>query len=85
MLIHEVYSSSQFADRPPAWQRYHARVHTSAAELAALAREARPRLLLLYHQLFWGLTAEELVAEVNSGYDGEVVSANDLDVFDLSR
>lgn len=82
-LIHEVYSSSQFGDRPRAWQRYHARVHTSTAELAALAREIRPRLLLLYHQLFWGLTPDELVAEVKSGYDGRVVSANDLDVFEL--
>lgn len=83
ILIHEVYSSSQFAARPPAWQRYHARVHTSAAELAALAREIRPRLLLLYHQLFWGLAPDELVAEVKRGYAGEVVSASDLDAFDL--
>lgn len=83
VLIHEVYSSSQFDARPPAWQRYHARVHTSTAELAALASQVEPRLLLLYHQLFWGLSPAELVTEVQSGYDGQVVSANDLDVFDL--
>ncbi|MCY4061880.1 MAG: MBL fold metallo-hydrolase [Chloroflexi bacterium] len=83
VLIHEVYSSAQFDDRPPAWQRYHARVHTSAAELAALARELRPGLLLLYHQLFWGQTPDELVAEVQGGYDGRVISTNDLDVFEL--
>lgn len=83
VLIHEVYSSSQFSDRPPVWQRYHARVHTSSAELAALARQVRPRLLLLYHQLFWGLTPDELVAEVQSGFDGRVISTKDLNVFDL--
>ncbi len=83
VLIHEVYSAAQFGDRSPAWQRYHAGVHTSTAELAALARQVRPRLLLLYHQLFWGLRPEELVAEVSSGYDGGVISTNDLDVFDL--
>ncbi len=83
MLIHEVYSSAQFADLPSAWQRYHSRVHTSAVELAALARAVRPRLLLHYHQLFWGLEPDELVAEIADGYDGRVVSANDLDVFDL--
>lgn len=83
ILIHEAYSSSRFGERPPAWQRYHGRVHTSTAELAALAREIRPRLLLLYHQLFWGLTPDELVAEVKRGYDGDVISASDLDVFDL--
>ena len=58
-------------------------MHTSTEELAELAREIRPRLLLLYHQLFWGLTADELVAEVSGGYDGDVRSTDDLDVFDL--
>ena len=84
LLIHEVYSSAQFSDRPPAWQRYHSRVHTSTAELAALASQIEPGLLLLYHQLFWDLTPDELLAEVKSGYAGNVVSTNDLDVFDIA-
>ena len=83
LLIHEVYSSRQFPDRSPAWQAYHSRVHTSALELAALANEIQPGLLLLYHQLFWGQTPAELVAEITSQYDGRVVSTNDLDVFQL--
>ena len=83
VMIHEVYSSSQFAGRDRAWQRYHSRVHSSSAELAALALEIRPRLLLLYHQLFWGQTPDELVDEVTREYDGQVISTNDLDVFDL--
>lgn len=83
LLIHEVYSSSRFGALPQAWQDYHARVHTSTTELAALARQVQPRLLLLYHQLFWGATPAELAAEVKSNYDGQVVSTNDLDVFDL--
>jgi len=84
ILIHEVYSSSQFANQPPAWQRYHSRVHTSTAELAALARAVRPRLLLLYHQLFWGRAPAALVEEVTSSYDGTVISAKDLDLFDIA-
>ncbi len=83
ILIHEVYSSAAFVNQPPAWQRYHARVHTSTTELAALARAVRPRLLLIYHQLFWGRPPEALLAEVASGYDGTVISAKDLDIFDL--
>ena len=83
ILIHEVYSSSQLPNRPVAWQRYHSRVHTSTAELAALARQVEPGRLLLYHQLFWSLKPEELVAEVKSGYDGIVISTNDLDIFCL--
>ena len=85
VLIHEVYSSSQFPNLPPAWQGYHSRVHTSNDELAELARQIRPRILLLYHQLFWGLTPDELVAEVSGGYDGDVRSANDLDIFELKQ
>lgn len=82
-LIHEVYSSVRFPERPPAWQAYHSRAHTSTRELAALANEIRPGRLLLYHQLFWGQTVDELVAEITSGFDGAVVSTNDLDVFEL--
>ena len=83
VLIHEVYSSAELPNRPAAWQRYHSRVHTSTVELAALARQVQPRLLLLYHQLFWGLKPDELVAEISSEYDGPVLSTKDLDVFDL--
>jgi ribonuclease BN (tRNA processing enzyme) len=81
VLLHEVYSTSGFARRPPEWQRYHARYHTSARELGELAARARPRLLVLYHQLFWGTSEEELVREVQARFDGKVVSGKDLDVY----
>lgn len=81
VLIHEVYSVRGFASRPAEWQRYHSHVHTSAHELAALANAARPGLLVLVHQLFWGVTEADLVAEVRAHYDGPVVSGQDLDVF----
>ena len=81
VLVHEVYSAARFEERPPEWQRYHADAHTSTRELAALATRARPRLLVLYHQLFWGATDDDLVREVRSGYAGAVVSARDLGVY----
>ena len=81
ILVHEVYSVDRFATRPPEWQRYHADAHTSSTELAALATRARPRLLVLYHQLFWGTDDEGLVREVRRGYDGAVVSGRDLEVY----
>jgi ribonuclease BN (tRNA processing enzyme) len=81
VLVHEVYSDAGFARRAPAWQRYHERAHTSASALAGLAARARPRVLVLYHQLLWGTTPDQLVGEVRSGYDGVVVYGNDLDVF----
>jgi len=81
VLIHEVYSVQGFANRPAEWQRYHSHVHTSAHELADLANQARPGLLMLVHQLFWGVTEDDLLAEVRTRYDGPVVSGRDLDVY----
>lgn len=81
ILLHEVYSDAGFARREPEWQRYHARSHTSANDLAGLAARARPALLVLYHQLMWGTTPDELVGEVRRSYDGRVVFGRDLDVF----
>jgi ribonuclease BN (tRNA processing enzyme) len=81
VLVHEVYSDAGFKRRPPEWQRYHAAYHTSASQLAALAARARPKLLLLYHQLLWGTSEANLVKEVQAGFAGRVVSGKDLDVF----
>jgi len=81
VLIHEVYSQAGFAAREPAWQKYHSEYHTSSRALAELAAKARPGLLILYHQLIWSSTEEELLAEVRRGYKGKVVSGRDLDVF----
>ena len=81
VLVHEVYSEAGFAQRPPQWQAYHSRYHTSSRQLGAIASRARPGLLVLYHQLIWSSTEDELVKEVQSVYTGRVVSAHDLDVY----
>lgn len=81
VLIHEVYSQAGFAGRPARWQRYHASFHTSSRELAEIAVEARPGLLILYHQLMWDSTEEELLNEIRQLYKGKVVSGHDLDVY----
>jgi ribonuclease BN (tRNA processing enzyme) len=83
ILVHEVYSDAGFKRREPVWQKYHASFHTSASELAAIANEAKPKLLVLYHQLYWGTSDEDLVREIHAaGYDGAVISAKDLEVFE---
>jgi len=82
ILLHEVYAAGRFEGLPPAWQRYHAQVHTSARELACLAAKAQPGLLVLYHQLFWGASDRELLDEIAAQYSGPVVSGQDLDVYE---
>lgn len=81
VLVHEVYSLGKFRGRPADWQAYHADAHTSTADVAALATRARPKLLVLYHQLFWGATDDDLLREVRAGYAGSIVSARDLGVY----
>jgi ribonuclease BN (tRNA processing enzyme) len=81
VLIHEVYSQAGFATRSPEWQKYHSRYHTSSQELAELASKAKPGFLILYHQLYWGTSDDDLLREVRASYSGRVVSGHDLDVY----
>jgi ribonuclease BN (tRNA processing enzyme) len=81
ILVHEVYSDAGFATIPDARKAYHAHAHTSATQLGEIATQARPGVLVLYHQLFFGASDSTLVAEVRSRFGGRVVSAKDLDRF----
>jgi ribonuclease Z len=81
VLLHEVYSAIALAKRPPEWQKYHSNYHTSSTQLAELAAKARPKLLVLYHQLMWSSTEPQLLEEIRKGYKGPVVSAHDLDIY----
>lgn len=83
ILLHEVYSASGFKKRPKDWQLYHSHMHTSTEELTIIANEIKPNLVVMTHLLLWGSSEEELIKEVESAYDGEVVCADDLDIFVL--
>ena len=82
ILIHEVMSAAGLKKRTPFWQAYHNNNHTSGVDLASLASRAKPKLLVLYHLLFFGADEESLLQEVTDNYSGKVVLANDLDVFE---
>jgi ribonuclease BN (tRNA processing enzyme) len=82
VLVHEVYSAARFARLPPAAQKYHSSFHTSTSELAAIAARSKPKLLVLYHQLYFGpREGVDLEKEIRQGYSGKVVSSRDLDSF----
>ncbi len=84
VLIHEVYSANQLKQRPAKWQTYHSSVHTSTEQLAQLANQVQPKLLILYHQLLWGASEQDLLSEIRDHYNGAVVSGNDLDIFEFN-
>jgi ribonuclease BN (tRNA processing enzyme) len=81
ILVHEVYSVAGFKTRPPDWQAYHRDAHTSSVELGRLAAEVKPGLLVLTHELLWGVSPEDLLKEIKRVYDGRVVFGKDLDIY----
>lgn len=81
VLVHEVYDAEAFKHLKPEWQAYHSSFHTSTYALGDLATRARPKLLVLYHQLYWGGTDSSLVSQVKTRFSGVVVSARDLGVY----
>jgi ribonuclease BN (tRNA processing enzyme) len=81
VLLHEVYSVAGVGKGTDPSKKYFASFHTSTYELAELAAKARPKLLILYHQMPLDSTYEVLLKEVQERYKGRVVSGNDLDVY----
>ena len=80
ILVHEVYSQQGFARKTDAWRGYHSTHHTSTRELAEIANIARPKLLVLYHVLFWGASEQEILDEIALSYPGKTILGTDLQV-----
>lgn len=98
ILLHEVEYAAGIACREPKWQKYHREVHTLSCDLAAIAQQAQPKLLVTYHRIYhmnvhdntrdlneemaWRCRA--ILDEIrDAGYDGKVVNGQDLDCFPL--
>jgi ribonuclease BN (tRNA processing enzyme) len=82
ILIHEVYTMKGHTAAVPVWQAYQLKYHTSSEQVAELARKARPKLLVLYHQIYLRDTStrDDLLQEM-SAYKGDFVSGLDLDIY----
>ena len=81
VLVHEVISAESLKTRSAEWQAYHRAYHTLGYDLGDVATNARPKLLVLYHQLPMGVDDAELLREVRLRFRGEVVSGRDLGVY----
>ena len=83
VLLHEMYDDSisgSSEDKPPS--PYFSSFHTNSQELAAIAGKARPKLLVLYHQMGRPIVDGKMLDALRAaGYKGAVVSAHDLDIF----
>jgi len=81
VLLHEVYNPYGEELHTAHWKEYFRTFHTSPQELGEIATRARPKLLVLYHQVWEKLPEEDLVKQVGKYYSGKFVSAKDLDVY----
>ena len=88
VLIHEGGLSLEvLARRPPEFQSFASKYHTTTAQLAELASQAKPRLLIIYHlgsrssATPQASTIGQILGEISSRYSGTVVVGRDLDVY----
>lgn len=81
VLLHEVYNPKGAEMRTTHWKEYFAAFHTSPQQLGDIATRARPKLLVLYHQVLEHLPEQDLVEQVGRYYQGKFVSAHDLGVY----
>ena len=87
VLIHEVLSLEGLARRPAEFQSFASKYHTTTAQLAELASQAKPRLLIIYHvnsrssATPQASTIGAILGEMSSRYSGTVVVGRDLDVY----
>ena len=79
VLIHEAHTPAWLATRPESFQQFAAKYHSTTVELAELARQAKPRLLILYH--YSSLSPEELFDDMLFRYSGHFVIGRDLDIY----
>ena len=88
VLIHEVLTLDWLSRRAD-FTEYARRYHTTTTQLAELAAQARPKLLVLYHaSISWRPAVdnqrsrpEVLLDEMRARYAGQVVVGRDLDVY----
>jgi ribonuclease BN (tRNA processing enzyme) len=83
VLVHEVYSADWFTRvYGPGRGQYHANFHTSTKQLGELATKAKPKLLVMYHQLYFGPRDQvDLEKEIRRSYTGNVVNGRDLTAY----
>ena len=96
ILLHECEYTAGLADRSKEWQIYHRNVHTMSTDLARIAMQAKPKLLVTTHRIYhmniqdntidlaheMEIRNQKILQEIrDAGYDGKTVNGEDLDVY----
>lgn len=81
ILVHEVYYHQGWLKKNDFWKNYHQDNHTSTLELAEIASQVKPKILICYHTLYWGATDQDLLDEIASVYSGQVFISHDGQIY----
>ncbi len=98
ILLHEVEYTAGLQARTPKWQKYHQEVHTLSTDLAKIAQQTQPSLIVTTHRIYHMNMQDnsfDVLSEVqkrdnlilqeikDAGYHGNVINGKDLDVFTI--
>ncbi|MGY0216057.1 MBL fold metallo-hydrolase [Endozoicomonadaceae bacterium StTr2] len=81
ILIHEVICEAALNKQSDPWKKYFSSTHTLTSELARLANKIKPKRLILTHVLYYEMSPQAALEEVKLRYNGNVVLAEDLDIY----
>jgi ribonuclease BN (tRNA processing enzyme) len=76
LLFHELFG----IDFGPSGPKGDSQGHTSAVQLGEIARRARPKHLVIYHDVNYG-SQQAAIQAITKAFSGEVTFARDLDIF----
>jgi|TARA_B100001750_G_scaffold243509_1_gene258904 ribonuclease BN (tRNA processing enzyme) len=81
MLIHSVASEDGLLLLPESSRDYQRKFHTFTNELGGLAAVSRPKVLILYNQLYYGVSDSDLISEMGKYFSGDITSAKAFDIY----
>jgi ribonuclease Z len=85
VLIHEAYAEDYRPADVASWVEYRGKYHTTTTQLAEIARQSQPKLLVVYHRGVGPkgreISEQQYLAEIQRTYSGKVVIARDLDIY----
>lgn len=90
MIVSEVYTLTNFGegtfmlDNKDFWLNYFSEFHTSTKDLAQVMKTLKPKNLVTTHEITFNADSELILKEIKDfGYEGKVISSEDMQVFDL--
>src|ERR1700681_269307 len=85
VLIHEAFSEDYKPADMPNWLQYRQKYHTTPTQLAEIANQTEPGVLIVYHRGVGApgreISDEQYLAEIRRTYRGRVVIGQDLDIY----